>query len=99
VIAGEDKKFVPAKAEIVGNTIVVTGDNVAKPAAVRYGWSHDAEPNLANKEGLPASPFRTDDWAIQPMPPAQPAAASPAASPAAAGVPAAKPAPAAKAAQ
>ncbi len=73
LIAGEDKNFVPAKAEIVGETVVVTGDNVAKATAVRYGWSHDAEPNLANKVGLPASPFRTDDWPIQPMPSAQPA--------------------------
>ncbi|MEX2212754.1 MAG: sialate O-acetylesterase [Phycisphaeraceae bacterium] len=61
-IAGEDKVFVPAKAEIVGDTVIVTSGTVAKPAAVRYGWSHTAEPNLANLEGLPASPFRTDDW-------------------------------------
>jgi sialate O-acetylesterase len=64
LIAGEDKTFVPAKAEIVGETVVVSGENVAKPIAVRYGWSHDAEPNLANKAGLPASPFRTDDWPL-----------------------------------
>ena len=64
-IAGEDKKFVPAKAEIAGNTVVVSAEGVAKPVAVRYGWSHDAEPNLANKAGLPASPFRTDDWPLQ----------------------------------
>jgi sialate O-acetylesterase len=63
-VAGEDKKFVPAKAEIAGETVVVTGEGVTKPVAVRYGWAHDAEPNLANKSGLPASPFRTDDWPL-----------------------------------
>jgi sialate O-acetylesterase len=59
-IAGEDKKFVEAKAEIDGNKVVVSADAVAKPVAVRFGWSQIAEPNLSNKEGLPAGPFRTD---------------------------------------
>jgi len=64
-IAGEDKKFVPAKAVIDGETVVVSSDAVAKPVAVRYGWTEWAEPekyNLFNKAGLPASPFRTDDF-------------------------------------
>ena len=61
-IAAEDKNFVPAKATIDGNTIVVSSEGVKKPVAVRYAWSNTAEPNLANKEGLPASSFRTDDW-------------------------------------
>jgi sialate O-acetylesterase len=64
-IAGEDRQFVPAKAVIDGETIVVSSDTVAKPVAVRYGWSEWAEPekyNLFNKAGLPASPFRTDDF-------------------------------------
>lgn len=61
-IAGEDQKFVDAKAEIEGNTVVVQADGVAKPVAVRFGWHQEAEPNLSNKEGLPASPFRTDKW-------------------------------------
>jgi len=61
-IAGEDKIFVPAKAEIVGDSVVVESPTVTKPAAVRFGWDHVAEPNLMNKEGLPASPFRTDKW-------------------------------------
>ena len=65
LIAGEDKTFVPAKAEIKGNTIVVTAEGVAKATAVRFGWSHDAEPNLCNGAGLPASPFRTDDWPVK----------------------------------
>lgn len=59
-IAGADKNFVPAQAEIVGNTVVVSSPQVAKPAAVRFAWHQEAEPNLANKAGLPASPFRTD---------------------------------------
>jgi len=59
-IAAEEKKFVEAKAEILGNTLVVSSDAVAKPAAVRLGWNETAEPNLGNGAGLPASPFRTD---------------------------------------
>jgi sialate O-acetylesterase len=61
-IAGEDQKFVEAKAEIDGDAVVVHADGVAKPVAVRLGWHQEAEPNLSNKEGLPASPFRTDRW-------------------------------------
>jgi sialate O-acetylesterase len=61
-LAGEDKTFHPAKAEISGGQVVVTADNVTKPIAVRFGFTHDAEPNLSNGAGLPASPFRTDDW-------------------------------------
>jgi sialate O-acetylesterase len=61
-IAGADKKFVEAKGVIKGNTIIVSSDAVKKPVSVRYGWSNTDEPNLANKEGLPASTFRTDDW-------------------------------------
>ena len=61
-IAGEDQKFVAAKAEIDGETIVVSSPDVAKPVAVRFGWEDKAEPNLFNKAGLPASPFRTDTF-------------------------------------
>ncbi len=61
-IAGEDKQFVEAKATIDGNTIVVSSDAVANLVAVRFGWHQSAEPNFVNKEGLPASPFRTDSW-------------------------------------
>ncbi len=60
-IAGQDGQFVPAKAEIDGDTVVVSSQEVSQPVAVRFGWRDDAEPNLFNKEGLPASPFRTDD--------------------------------------
>ena len=61
-IAGEDQKFVPAKAEISGNTVIVSSDEVAVPVAVRYAWQQTPQANLANKEGLPASSFRTDSW-------------------------------------
>jgi sialate O-acetylesterase len=61
-IAGADKKFVWAKAKIDGNTVVVSSDSVAQPAAVRYAWADNPKCTLYNKEGLPASPFRTDEW-------------------------------------
>jgi sialate O-acetylesterase len=61
-IAGEDRKFVSAKAEIEGESIVVSSDAVAKPMAVRFAWGAADQPNLKNKAGLPASSFRTDDW-------------------------------------
>lgn len=61
-IAGEDKNFVKADATIEGDTIVVSSDAVTQPVAARFGWHQTAEPNLVNKEGLPASPFRTHPW-------------------------------------
>lgn len=61
-IAGENNQFVWAKAEIVNNQVVVSSEKVSHPVAVRYAWSDNPEAaNLYNKEGLPASPFRTDD--------------------------------------
>jgi sialate O-acetylesterase len=59
-IAGEDGKFVWADAKIDGATVVVSSPKVEKPAAVRYAWADNPECNLYNKEGFPASPFRTD---------------------------------------
>ena len=61
-IAGEDKKFYFADAQIVGNTVVVSSPQVAKPAAVRYAWANNPTVNLYNKADLPAVPFRTDIW-------------------------------------
>nr|WP_315240666.1 sialate O-acetylesterase [uncultured Flavobacterium sp.] len=62
-IAGADKVFYSAKAIIKDNKIIVSGDQVQKPVAVRYGWADDdTEINLFNKEKFPASPFRTDNW-------------------------------------
>ncbi|MEX2186108.1 MAG: sialate O-acetylesterase [Pirellulales bacterium] len=62
-IAGADKKWHWAEATIDGNDVVVKSPEVSNPVAVRYGYSmNPAGANLYNKEGLPASPFRTDDW-------------------------------------
>ena len=69
-IAGKDGKFVAATAEIVtekdkpASTIVVHSPEVSEPAAVRYGWANYPTGNLWNKDGLPASPFRTDDFPL-----------------------------------
>jgi sialate O-acetylesterase len=61
-IAGKDKKFVWAKAKIEGNSVLVGSDEISEPMYVRYAWADNPEEaNLINMEGLPASPFRTDD--------------------------------------
>lgn len=61
-IAGADKKFVWAKAKIEGDNVIVWSDDVSNPMYVRYAWADSPPyPNLYNKEGLPASPFRTDN--------------------------------------
>ncbi len=65
VIAGEDHQFVPATAKIENNTVVVYNRKVKHPVAVRMGFTNTDIPNLFNKAGLPASPFRTDDWPIK----------------------------------
>jgi sialate O-acetylesterase len=62
MIAGADKKFYWADAEIIGDKVVVSSMQVPHPVAVRYAWASNPECNLYNKEGLPAPPFRTDDW-------------------------------------
>jgi sialate O-acetylesterase len=61
-LAGEDKVFVWADAKIQGDSVVVSSDRVQKPVAVRYAWADNPVANLCNKEGLPALPFRSDDW-------------------------------------
>ncbi len=61
-IAGADRVFVRADAKIEGDTIIVSSEKVDKPVAVRYGWDENPIVSLYNKEGLPASPFRTDDF-------------------------------------
>jgi sialate O-acetylesterase len=61
-IAGQDRIFYKARVEIQGESVLVWCDEVTKPVAVRFGWHQIAEPNLGNREGLPASPFRTDRW-------------------------------------
>ena len=64
LIAGEDGKFVPAKAKIDGNTVMVSSKEIKSPVAVRFGWPNSSVPNLFSKDGLPVSCFRTDDWPI-----------------------------------
>jgi len=62
-IAGSDKRFVWAKAEIKGHKVIVWSEEVTNPVAVRYAWADNPEnANLYNRENLPASPFRTDSW-------------------------------------
>ncbi len=62
-IAGKDQKFVWADARILGaNKVQVWSDKVKEPVAVRYGWAENPVVTLYNRDGLPATPFRTDDW-------------------------------------
>ena len=62
-IAGEDKAFVWAEAKIVGkDRIEVWAEGVSKPVAVRYAWANNPVCNVQNREGLPLTPFRTDEW-------------------------------------
>lgn len=61
-IAGADQKFYWAKASIQGKQIIVSSADVPNPVAVRYAWANNPECNLYNGAGLPASPFRTDNW-------------------------------------
>jgi sialate O-acetylesterase len=63
-IAGEDHRFVKATAEIQGDQVVVSSPQVKNPVAVRFGWAAFPVVNLFNKEGLPATPFRTDDFKL-----------------------------------
>ena len=61
-ICGEDRKFVWADAVIDGEKVVVSSRDVSNPVAVRYAWAANPKFSLYNKAGIPASPFRTDDW-------------------------------------
>ena len=61
-IAGADRVFHKAKASISGNSVTVWSDEVAEPVAVRYAFRNYIECNLHNMFGIPAVPFRTDDW-------------------------------------
>lgn len=61
-IAGADKKWVKANAKISGETVIVSSPDIPQPVAVRYAWADNPDCNLYNGAGLPASPFRTDDW-------------------------------------
>jgi len=61
-IASSYKRFVKAQTQIDGDTLLVWSNAIASPVAVRFAWNQESQPNLSNKEGLPASPFRTDKW-------------------------------------
>jgi sialate O-acetylesterase len=61
-IAGEDRKWVWATARIEGDTVIVSSPDVKAPVAARYAWADNPTAPLVNGAGLPASPFRTDDW-------------------------------------
>ena len=62
-IAGEDQVFVKADAKIIGkNKVLVSSASVPNPVAVRYAWANNPEANLQDRNGLPTTPFRTDDW-------------------------------------
>ena len=61
-MSGDFRIFVDADAEIDGDTVVVSSKECHWPAAVRYAWAENPDCNLTNKEGLPASPFRSDNW-------------------------------------
>lgn len=62
VISGDDKQWMPAQARIEGDKVIVSNPTVKQPVAVRYAWENFPTCNLFNGAGLPASPFRTDDW-------------------------------------
>lgn len=66
-IAGPDQKWVWADAQIDGDSVVVSSPQVSTAAAVRYDWSNNPQGNLYNSAGLPAAPFRTDDWPLPTM--------------------------------
>jgi sialate O-acetylesterase len=76
-IAGEDRKFVWANAEIRGEKVFVQSPGVPKPVAVRYAWADTPDCDLCNKAALPASPFRTDSWVADEVATAPSPAASP----------------------
>jgi sialate O-acetylesterase len=64
IIAGEDMQWKPAKARIEGDKVIASSPDVKRPAAIRYAWENFPTCNLFNGAGLPASPFRTDDWKL-----------------------------------
>jgi len=61
-IAGPDQRFVWAEARIKKNKVIVHSTDIPNPVAVRYAWADNPDANLCNKAGLPAAPFRTDEW-------------------------------------
>lgn len=68
VICGEDRKWLWANAKIEGTSVIVSSPQVPKPVAVRYGWQNNPICHLYNKDGLPAGPFRTDNFPLTTLP-------------------------------
>jgi sialate O-acetylesterase len=67
VIAGSDRKFIEAKAKVIGpRTVEVWNESMAEPVAARFGWAGRPILNLWTTSGLPVSPFRTDPWSMDP---------------------------------
>jgi len=65
IIAGDDHVFHTAQARIEGNSVVISSPLVAKPVAVRFAYRAIPQPNFYNGAGLPATPFRTDNWPVE----------------------------------
>jgi len=63
-IAGDDHKWYWADAQVSGDTVIVSSTLVQNPKAVRYAWQSNPAATLYNKAGLPAVPFRTDNWPV-----------------------------------
>lgn len=71
-LAGDDHVFHPAAAKILeGGKVFLSSGDVAQPVAARFAWREDARPALCNSVGLPAEPFRTDDWPVEAIRPVQ----------------------------
>ncbi|AIM38262.1 hypothetical protein KO02_17395 [Sphingobacterium sp. ML3W] len=64
-VAGKDQVFYPAEIKQQGNKLIVSALEVAAPVAIRYGWADNPDLVLYNEAGLPASPFRTDNWNLE----------------------------------
>jgi sialate O-acetylesterase len=62
LVAGHDRKFVPASSKIVGKTILVSSKEISNPVAVRFCFDDTSMPDVFSSEGLPLAPFRTDNW-------------------------------------
>jgi sialate O-acetylesterase len=67
-VSGEKEQWFPAEAKIQGNTITVWSKSVAVPAQVRFGFGNTLIGNVFSKEGLPVTPFRTDNWNVDQSP-------------------------------
>jgi sialate O-acetylesterase len=63
-LAGRDRKYVWAEAKLAGSTVTLRHPQIATPVAVRYAWADNPDANLVDRHGLPALPFRTDDWPL-----------------------------------